>query len=433
MRRELRTRLVAAVLLMLAGFTAAADKPPADGLVPSPEKGWPQWRGPRRDAICDEKGLLQSWPEGGPKVLWKSTGLGRGYSSPIISGGTMYITGDVGDDLVIFALDMKGKPTWRAVNGRSWIKPWGGARASCAISEGRLYHMNAHGRTVCLDAATGKELWAVDVLKRFGGENIRWALSECLLIDGPRVIVTPGGRKGLMAALDKKTGETVWASESVPGEKAGYASPILFTYAGRRFIAGCSSKHAFGVDADTGKLLWKLSRPTRYEVIAAAPVYCGGGRVFVISPDGRGGAMYQVNVDGKNVSAAEKWVCELDNVHGGTLLAGGVLYGAGHMRKGWGAVDVKTGKMLYTTTDLPMGSAIHADGRLYCLSEKGEAALLKPTETGFEFEGRFRLAASPEKRPDVWPHPVILDGRLYLRYHETLHCYDVRRKQGPRD
>jgi outer membrane protein assembly factor BamB len=219
----------------------AATATAGDGLIASPEPDWPQWRGPRRDGISDEKGLLSSWPEGGPKLLWKIDGLGRGWSSPIIVGQRLYITGDVGDDLVVFAFDRNGNPLWQQKNGRAWKGPYPGARACCAFSQGQLYHMNAHGRVTCLNAASGKELWAVDTLERFSAKNITWALSECLLVDGPRVIVTPGGKKALMAALDKRDGRTVWTTKPLDEDCASHCSPILFRYAGRRLITNCSA------------------------------------------------------------------------------------------------------------------------------------------------------------------------------------------------
>jgi len=220
-------------------------------LTASPEPGWPQWRGPRRDGISRETGLLPRWPEGGPLLLWTSTNLGRGYSSPIISGGRIFLTGDVGNDLRVFALDLAGNPLWQATNGQAWKGPHPGARACCALRGGRLFHLNAHGRVACLDPATGRELWAVNVIERFGGKVPTWALGECLLVDGPRVLVTPGGSRALTAALDAKTGETVWTSEPLrmdespdpahervagkAGETdpAGYASPILMQFADR--------------------------------------------------------------------------------------------------------------------------------------------------------------------------------------------------------
>lgn len=251
-------------------------------MIASPEPDWPQWRGPRRDGISGETGLLPSWPADGPKLLWKKNKLGVGWSSAIVVGDRLYITGDVGDDLIIFAFDLDGNLKWQTPNGKAWTGSFPGARASCAYSEGRLYHVNAHGRVACLEAATGKEVWAVNVLERFEGKNITWAISECLLVDGPRLLVTPGGQKALMAALDKNTGETIWTSEPIREDRATHASPILFRHAGRRLLANCSSTHGFGVDADTGKLLWKVPLKNQYGVNVTPPVY-GDGRIFYVT------------------------------------------------------------------------------------------------------------------------------------------------------
>jgi outer membrane protein assembly factor BamB len=399
----------------------------------SPEEGWPAWRGKFRDGISDEKGLLQEWPEGGPKLLWKVADLGRGWSSPIVTGGTIYITGDVGDDLVIRAFDLDGKPKWQAANGAAWKGPYPGSRACCAYSGGRLYNMNAHGRVACLEAATGKELWAVDTLARFEGKNITWALSECLLVDGPRVIVTPGGRKAMMAALDAKTGETVWASDPIPTEKggadrAGYSSPILFEFGGRRHLANFASRHVFGVDADTGKLQWSAEYVNRFEVNCSTPVYSDGAVLF-LAPDGPNATLFGLKVQGETVRAEKAWANSLDTLSGGAVLVQGKLFGAGYRSfKGWRCLDWKTGQTRYEVQEPTSGAAVWADGRLYVLAETGPAALLKPTATGLETCGRFDFAPAAAKKRDAWPHPVICAGRLYLRYHETLACYDVRGK-----
>ena len=438
---SLLPRCVLAVTIVAACLATAAAKE-ADGLIASPEPDWPQWRGARRDGICDEKGLRQSWPEGGPKLLWKAGEMGRGWSSPIIVGGMLYITGDLGDELNIFAHDLDGKRKWKVVNGRAWKGSYKGARACCAFSQGRLYHMNAHGRVVCLDAKTGKAIWTVNVLERFAGRNIRWALAECLLIDGPRVIVSPGGKKALMAALDKVTGKTVWVTPGIPGEQAGYSSPILFRYAGRRHLVSCSSRHAFGVDADTGKLLWKRPKETRWQANCATPIY-HNGHVFFASPDSltgevyqdedgkplrKGGELYRLKPTKDGCDVERVWSSKLDNLNGCSVLVDGMLYSSGHrVNKYAVCVDMATGKVRYKKADLICGSMIYADGRLYYLSERGVMALLKPTADGFEVKGQFRLVQ--RSRNDVWPHPVILAGRLYLRYHETLYCYDIRAKQ----
>lgn len=435
------------VTQVLSGASAAevlVPRPTSTArLVASPEPGWPQWRGPRRDGLCDETGLLPRWPEGGPRLLWQTNGLGRGYSAPIITGGRIYLAGDVEDDLCIFALDLQGRLGWQATNGRAWKDPYPGARASCTFSEGRLYHMNAHGRVACLDAATGAEIWAVDMRERFGSKVTTWAYSENLLVDGPRVIVTPGGPKAMMAALEKKTGATVWASEPLrfgeskypaherlaepagEADSASHGSPILFTLGGRRHLVNCSQRHLFGADADTGQLLWSRPMPTPYLVIAVTPVLVGNG-VYVTAPDAKFRGLYRLSPQASGIQVEHLWTGALDTCHGGLVLVDGALVGSFYRGKTWASLDARTGETRAQIKDLAKGSVLWADGRFYCLSEEGEMALLKSTPQGFDVAGRFRLVAG--RKTDVWTHPVILDGRLYLRFHETLFCYDVRRR-----
>jgi outer membrane protein assembly factor BamB len=414
------------MLAMTSGSVAgpAGSERMADGLIASPEPDWPQWRGPRRDGISNEKGLLPSWPKEGPKLIWKIDGLGKGWSSPIIVGDRMYITGDVGNDLVIYALDRNGTIQWQGKNGRAWKGSYPGARACCAFSEGRLYHINAHGRVVCLAAATGQELWAVDILERFAAKNITWALSECLLVDGPRLIVTPGGQKALIAALDKRTGRTVWATGPLGDDQTSHCSPILFRYAGRRLITTCSSAHGFGVDADTGELLWTVPLKNPYGTNVSTPIY-GLGRVYYVTPYAANGRAYQLRANDGGLHADHVWTHPLDTVTGSGVLVDGTLFSAGYRKpKHWFGVDWQTGRTKVELKDLVTGAAIYADGRLYCLDERGTVALLKLEPNDLKIVGQFRLSA--KRLRDAWAHPVLLDGRLYLRYHDTLWCYDVK-------
>jgi outer membrane protein assembly factor BamB len=429
------------VLLLFVAIVFAAEKPlysgasisprivassPADGLIASPEPDWPQWRGPRRDGISDEKGLLSSWPDGGPKLLWKIDGMGTGWSCPIIVGQRLYITGDVGGDLVIFALNRDGEVQWKVKNGRAWKGPYPGARACCVFSEGRLYHMNAHGRVACLDAASGQELWAVNILERFDAKNITWALSECLLVDGRNLIVTPGGKKALMAALDKRTGRTVWTTEPLGNDRTSHCSPILLRYAGHRLITSCSSAHGFGVDADTGKLLWTVPLKNPHGVNASTPIY-GSGSVYYVTPYTEMGRAYRLVTDGQAVTVRHIWTSGLDTVTGAAVLVDGTLFAAGYKEsKWWFGVDWQTGRTKYELKDFTTGAAIYAEGRLYCLDEKGSAGILKPGPDGLEIAGCFALVTG--KVRDAWTHPVLHEGRLYLRYHDTLFCYDVKQR-----
>jgi outer membrane protein assembly factor BamB len=409
-----------------SGSTEPITSAVADGLIASPEPDWPQWRGPRRDGISDEKGLLSSWPQDGPKLLWKISGLGTGWSSPIVVGERLYITGDVDDDLVVFAFNRDGAPQWQVKNGRAWKGPYPGARACCAFSEGRLYHLNAHGRLACLNAGSGKELWTVDILERFSAKNITWALSECLLVDGPRVIVTPGGKKALMAALDKQNGRTVWTTEPLGKDRTSHSSPILFRFAGRRVIANCSSAHGFGADADSGKLLWTVPLRNPYGVNTTTPVYSSGS-IFYVTPYSELGRAYRLETNQQGIVAKHLWTSPLDTVTGGAVLIEGTLFAAGYKKsKWWFAVDWQTGQTNYELKDFTTGAAVYADGRLYCLDEQGTVGLLKPGTDGLEITGRFRLLT--DRVRDAWAHPVLHDGRLYLRYHDTLWCYDVKER-----
>ena len=295
-----------------------------------------------------------------------------------------------------------------------------------AFSEGRLYHLNAHGRLACLNAASGKEIWTVDILERFSAKNITWALSECLLVDGPRVIVTPGGKKALMAALDKRNGRTVWTTEPLGKDRTSHSSPILFRFAGRRVIANCSSAHGFGADADTGKLLWTVPLRNPHGVNAATPVY-GSGSVFYVTPYAEHGRAYCLDANQQGISAKHLWTSPLDTVTGGAVLVEGTLFAAGYKKsKWWFGVDWRTGQTKYELKDFTTGAAIYADGRLYCLDERGTVGLLKPGTDGLEITGRFRLLTGRVR--DAWAHPVLHDGRLYLRYHDTLRCYDVKER-----
>ncbi len=264
----------------------------------------------------------------------------------------------------------------------------------------------------------------MDVLERFGAKNITWAISECMLVDGPRVIVTPGGAKALMAALDKRTGATIWTTPPLGTDRTTNSSPILLRHAGRRVIANCSSAHGFGVDADTGKLLWTVPLNNPHGVNVATPIY-GAGCLFFVTPYAEHGRLYRLRAEAQGISAEHLWTSPIDTVTGCGIFVDGTLFGSGYLDvKWWLAIDWQTGQTRQELKDLTTGAAIYADGRLYVLDEEGTAALLKPGPGRLEIVSRFRL--TPDRVHDAWAHPVLYDGRLYLRYHDTLWCYDVK-------
>jgi outer membrane protein assembly factor BamB len=245
----------------------------------------------------------------------------------VTSEDRLVITGDEAGELRLFAFDLEGRELWRAGNGRAWRRQYPGARSSAAISEGRVYHQNAHGRLACFDAETGHELWAVALLDRFEGRNITWGLSECPLVDERAVYATAGGSKALLVALDKRSGEEIWRSQPLRDrdqsefESAGYASPILVRFDGRRLLIGCSLRHLFCADADTGAIQWTVDRPTAHSVLAMMPVLVGDA-VFTTAPHGRPGTLYRLvpaSATGNRVGVADAWTAPLDTCQGGVV------------------------------------------------------------------------------------------------------------------
>ncbi|HEY1107256.1 MAG TPA: PQQ-binding-like beta-propeller repeat protein [Opitutaceae bacterium] len=400
-------------------------------LVASTEKGWPQFRGARRDGVSDERGLLQAWPETGPKVLWTADGAGNGYSSPIIAGGRIFLTGDDNGELFVTAYDMAGKRLWRVKHGDAWLNQYQGARASVTYSEGHLYLQNAHGRVACFVAETGKEVWAVNVLERFRSENITWGLAECLAVDERAVYVTPGGPETLVVAFDKKSGDVLWKTAPLLGEDGkpdgpGYAAPILVKFAGRSLLIGASSKHLYCVDLESRTVQWSRPRPTSYSVLAMSPVVVGDG-IFMTAPFGPAGELLRLTPPGAaggKIGIEPVWTTKLDTAQGGVVHVEGRLYGSYYPRRGgWAALDAKSGEVLYEAPDFIKGAPLWADGRLYALCEDGWMLLLEPAAKEFVVHGKFRLANARDR--NAWAHPVILDGRMYLRYQGTMTCYGV--------
>ncbi|MHB8899557.1 MAG: outer membrane protein assembly factor BamB family protein [Thermoguttaceae bacterium] len=411
----LSVTLMASVIPLTVSAQESSPK-----LIRSDMTDWSQWRGPRRDGISEETGLLRSWPADGPGRLWTTTGIGRGYSSPIVADETIFIAGDEENDLIISALSLHGELRWQAKNGAAWERSFPGARSSCSYDRGKLYHMNAHGRLACLDAKSGSELWAVSVLERFESKNVTWGICESLLVHGDLVFATPCGARGLVVALNKNTGDTVWTTPAIADERPSYASPILLSVGDRTLLVNSATKNAFAVDAETGELCWQVSQEDPNNTVCTIPVLAQNELVFTNSSRGYG-AVFGVRLDGTR--AEKTWTKELTISHGSTVCVDGQVYGASGrgVARGWLAVDAETGS-LATVAELEGGSLIYADGRFYCLTQQGRMTLQKPTEGRFETVGSFQVAEGK----DVWAHPVICNGRLYLRFNETLFCYDIR-------
>jgi outer membrane protein assembly factor BamB len=390
---------------------------------------WPRFHGPKGDNVSTETALLKKWPERGPRLLWTAKPIGQGFAGVTIADGRIYTAGDIGNDLVIFALDMDGRIRWQAKNGAAWTESGPpGARGTPTVDGNRLYHENAHDEVVCLDAMTGRKIWSVNLASQFQGRRDGFGRAESLLIDGDRVICCPGGATA-MAALDKKTGQTVWKSPGA-GEPAGYASPILADHRGLRIILTMASRSLIGVNADSGELLWRFEHYTpRYVANCVTPVY-HDGHVFLSGGYGLGSVLLRIDVKGGKSLIEPAWRSkDLDNRHGGVVLVDDCVYGASNFNNHakWLCLDWKTGRKMYAEKGIGEGSLTCAGGMLYTMSEHRSLALVKPVSSGYQLVSQFKIPEGGEG--PTWAHPVVCGGRLYIRHADRLYAYDVRAMQ----
>lgn len=379
---------------------------------------WPQWRGSNRDGISSETGLLTSWPSGGPKIVWRISGLGVGYSSFSIVDGRMYTQGQRGKQEFVLALDVKtGNKLWKTVTSRDFENDRGsGPRGTPTFDNGKLYAMTGEGTVVCLDAATGKIVWQIDSVKKFGGSVPHWGYSESPLIDGDRVIVMPGGRGASLVSLDKRTGEVQWKTGD---DHAGYSSAILADVGGAKQVIVLSSQSAFGVQESTGELLWRYGKIANNVANIATPIYHDGA-VFLSSAYDTGCALLKLNPKGMQEVYFNR---DMMNHYSTSVLLDGVLYGYSNALLV--AMDFKTGKQLWRNRSVGKGSVTYADKHLYALGEDGVVGLIEVSPTAYKEISRFEYQKG--SLPS-WSPLVISDGRMYLRDQDNLTSYDIKGK-----
>jgi outer membrane protein assembly factor BamB len=410
-------------------------------VVPVWADDWPQWQGPARNGISKETGLLKEWPTGGPPLAWKIKELGGGDSAPSIAAGRIFGMSNRGSDEVVWALSEKdGKPLWvsrlgAAFEQRGWPQSKEGPACTPSVDGGRLYVEGMAGGVSCLQVTDGKILWQRSLQKDFGGPLPTWSFRESPLVDGDKVIVTPGGEEATLVALDKLTSKTIWQSK-VPGNpQAAYASVIAIDFEGQRQYVQLTKRALIGVAASDGNFLWKYSRPANAQGInCSTPVY-HDGKVFASSAYGAGGGLAKLSKDGSGGIKAEEVypTRKMQNHHGGFILFDGCLYGANGGNEGGALIclDIQTGTVLWDERDdpkhrAPKGSVAVADDRLYYRTEKGTMLLIEPNKKQYLERGRFE---QPDRsRSPAWSHPVIANGKLYVRDQDMLFCYDVKAK-----
>ena len=373
-----------------------------------------------------EKGLLQDWPEGGPKKMWTVNDAGLGYSGVTVQAGSLYTMGAFDKKEMLLAYNSSsGEKLWEVHVGELLTNGWGdGPRMSPTISNGKIYALGARGNLLCVLAKNGKQVWKKSLVDDLGGKVPGWGYTESVLVDEGKVICTPGGKDGAIAALDADSGRTIWRTKSFT-DGAQYSSPISIMHQGKKQYVQLVMKNIVGIDPGNGSVLWKSKWPGKVAVIPT-PIF-SNGHVYVTSGYGVGCKLVKLG-DNYPTNVYENKV--MKNHHGGVIKVGEHLYGYSD-GVGWACQDFKTGELIWNEKKaLGKGAIAYADNRLYCQGEgDGRLILIDASPTGWKTHGEFTISPQTKKRNPkgrIWTHPVICDGKLYLRDQEYILCYDIK-------
>ncbi len=398
--------------------------------LPTQAADWPQWQGIDRTAVSTEKGLLQAWAKGGPPLAWTVENCGDGYSTPTIAAGKIYLMGNrAGKEWVIALAEKDGKELWAVEVGK--VRDGGGGypgpRCSPTVDGKLIYALGMNGDLVCIDgtvgAAAGGIVWRKDLKKDFKGRVGGWAYSESPLVDGDKVIVTPGGAEAGLVALDKKTGEVIWKARIPQGDGAHYSSAIAADVQGVRQYIQFMAGGVVSVAASDGAFLWRYNAPHNGTANCSSPIY-HDGHVFAASGYGTGGGLVRLEKTGDTWKAEQVFFTKkMRNHHGGMILVDGKVYGSDEGQLV--CLDFKTGEVAWTQR-CGKGSIAAADGRIYYRREDGPILLIELNPEKYVEQGR--LETTEHSGKPSWPHPVIANGKLYIRDQGLLFCYDVKAK-----
>ncbi len=409
-------------LLLVAGIFLVSS-------APLPAEDWPQWRGPQRDGVSKETGLLKQWPKEGPKLLWQVKDIGYGFSTPSVVGDRLYLLSNKGtDDEFVQARSIAdGKEIWTThlgKVGRNIGAQFPGARSTPTVDGDMLYALDSDGDLACVKIADGAVVWRESLPKDFGGRPGPWAYAASPLVDGDVVVCAPGGKEATIVALDKKTGQTIWQTALPEADAAAYASPIIVEIGGVRQYMHFLQKGVVGVEAKTGKFLWRYDKIASGDPAHITTPVARDGFVYV-SLGEAGGALFKVKKDKEKFTVDPLYVeVNAPTRIGGFILVGDYLYGT--KAAGLRCVEFTTGREKWHVKSVGPGSLCFADGRLYLHGEKGDVALVEPTPEGYREKGYFTPPGLPARGDaQAWAYPVVANGRLYVRDLGVLWCYDV--------
>ncbi len=395
-----------------------------------PAQDFAQWRGPGRTGVYNETGLLDKWPENGPKLLWSVENLYKGYSSVSVANNTIYFTGIDNTKDVLIAVDINGTIKWQTPYGRAREKGYPDSRSTPTVENDKAYVSSGQGDIACINAITGEIIWTIKAIEEYQGSIGRWGIAESLLIVDDKLIYTTGGYQTNMIALNKNTGETIWTSESIK-ENPSYSSPLLIEEGNKRLIVSVTPNYIIGVTPDKGEIIWKFDIRSyageRRKNQTNTPLYHNNG-LYITSGYNHKSVKLNLNENWESVSLA--WVDSvLDVHHGGVVLVDGHIYGSNWINNGqgnWCCINWETGEMKYETKWKTKGSIISAEGKLYCYEEKtGFLALVNANPEKFDIISSFKI---PLGTGPHWSHPVIHNGILYIRHMDALMAFDIKKK-----
>ncbi len=379
-----------------------------------------QWRGPNRDGKFPDKNLLKEWPENGPALVWKFDQLGKGYTSPAFTSDRFYITGTTDSIGSVFCFDHKGNLNWKKEYGKEWLVNFPGSRSTPTIAGELGYVLSGLGVLYCFNAENGDNVWTIDLMEEYGGQVVRFGITEVLTVDGDIIYCTPGGIKSNILALNRFTGDLIWESMG-SGKSNAYCPITIFTHNGTKYLGTVTAMTAMAINAANGEVAWTYPTENKAAIHGNSPIY-RDGFLFIMNGWGNGSFMLKISDDGKSVERAWKNnLMDLEN--GDAILIDDNLYGANWTEKGVSCVDWNTGEEKFANKDFASGTLCYADGLFYLYGINGKIGLLRATNTTLTTISSFQLEG--KKSRDHSAHPVIYDKKLYLRYDSLLWVYDI--------